>query len=77
MLGHEDPRAHHWMLGEGMVHGVRLRDGRAERYRNRRIRSSAVARKRTSPASRSPASTCRDGCRPASTGAGLRTREER
>ncbi|CAM5302371.1 hypothetical protein SGRIM119S_07437 [Streptomyces griseorubiginosus] len=21
-LGLEDPRAHHWMLGEGMVHGV-------------------------------------------------------
>ncbi|MFD5340821.1 carotenoid oxygenase family protein [Streptomyces hawaiiensis] len=30
VLGLEDPRAHHWMLGEGMVHGVRLRAGRAE-----------------------------------------------
>ena len=26
---------HHWFLGHGMVHGVRLRAGRAEWYRNR------------------------------------------
>ncbi|MEV5875263.1 carotenoid oxygenase family protein [Streptomyces sp. NPDC052101] len=45
VLGLEDPRAHHWMLGEGMVHGVRLRDGRAEWYRNRWVRSAQVARK--------------------------------
>ncbi|MFD9792812.1 carotenoid oxygenase family protein [Streptomyces sp. NPDC059070] len=45
VLGLEDPRAHHWMLGEGMVHGVRLRDGRAEWYRNRWVRSAAVSRK--------------------------------
>ncbi len=32
-----DPADHHWFLGEGMVHGVRLRDGRAEWYRNRRV----------------------------------------
>ncbi|MEV0440462.1 carotenoid oxygenase family protein [Streptomyces spectabilis] len=44
-LGLEDPRAHHWMLGDGMVHGVRLRGGRAEWYRNRWVRSSGVARK--------------------------------
>ncbi|WP_405656394.1 carotenoid oxygenase family protein [Streptomyces sp. RK9] len=44
-LGIEDPRAHHWMLGDGMVHGVRLRDGRAEWYRNRWVRSSQVAKK--------------------------------
>lgn len=43
VMGLEDPRAHHWMLGQGMVHGVRLRDGRAEWYRNRWIRSSGVA----------------------------------
>ncbi len=30
-----DPAAYHWFVGEGMVHGVRLRDGRAEWYRNR------------------------------------------
>ncbi|GAA2391789.1 carotenoid oxygenase family protein [Dactylosporangium salmoneum] len=29
--------APHWFLGRGMIHGVRLRDGRAEWYRNRWI----------------------------------------
>ncbi|MGI5486388.1 carotenoid oxygenase family protein [Microtetraspora malaysiensis] len=29
----------HWFVGEGMIHGVRLRDGRAEWYRNRWVRS--------------------------------------
>ncbi|WP_151482893.1 carotenoid oxygenase family protein [Streptomyces albicerus] len=43
VLGLEDPRAHHWMHGAGMVHGVRLRDGRAEWYRNRWVRSAGVA----------------------------------
>ena len=37
----EDPG--HWFLGAGMVHGVRLRDGRAEWYRNRWVRSRRVA----------------------------------
>ncbi|MFJ1841901.1 MULTISPECIES: carotenoid oxygenase family protein [unclassified Streptomyces] len=49
VLGLEDPRAHHWMLGDGMVHGVRLRDGRAEWYRNRWVRSSQVAEKLGEP----------------------------
>ncbi|MEU8717050.1 carotenoid oxygenase family protein [Streptomyces sp. NPDC048663] len=49
VLGLEDPRAHHWMLGEGMVHGVRLREGRAEWYRNRWVRSSQVAAKLGEP----------------------------
>ncbi|WP_313407082.1 carotenoid oxygenase family protein [Aeromicrobium sp.] len=34
---------HHWFLGEGMVHGVRLRDGQAQWYRNRWVRSASVA----------------------------------
>jgi carotenoid cleavage dioxygenase-like enzyme len=38
-----DDRKHHWFLGSGMVHGVRLRNGRAEWYRNRWVRSKAVA----------------------------------
>lgn len=38
----DDP-GHHWFLGAGMVHGVRLRDGKAEWYRNRWVRSKAVA----------------------------------
>ena len=38
-----DPATHHWFVGDGMVHGVRLRDGRAEWYRNRWVRSTAVS----------------------------------
>jgi carotenoid cleavage dioxygenase len=38
------PEQHHWFAGAGMVHGVRLRDGRAEWYRNRYVRSQAVRR---------------------------------
>src|SRR5438309_2867037 len=38
-----DPATYHWFLGTGMVHGIRLRDGRAEWYRNRWVRSADVA----------------------------------
>jgi carotenoid cleavage dioxygenase-like enzyme len=41
-LGLETP-VQHWFLGPGMVHGVRLRDGRAEWYRNRWVRSRRIA----------------------------------
>jgi carotenoid cleavage dioxygenase len=41
-LGLDDPD-YHWFLGPGMVHGVRLRDGRAEWYRNRWVRSQRLA----------------------------------
>jgi carotenoid cleavage dioxygenase-like enzyme len=41
-LGLDDPN-YHWFVGAGMVHGVRLRDGQAEWYRNRWVRSKAVA----------------------------------
>ncbi|MCP2334975.1 carotenoid oxygenase family protein [Actinomadura rupiterrae] len=34
-----EPSAH-WFTGHGMVHGIRLRDGRAEWYRNRWVRTS-------------------------------------
>lgn len=34
-----DPATHHWFLGQGMVHGVRLAGGRAEWYRNRYVAS--------------------------------------
>jgi len=40
-LGLDDP-GYHWFVGEGMVHGVRLRDRRAEWYRNRWVRCRAV-----------------------------------
>jgi carotenoid cleavage dioxygenase len=32
----------HWFAGHGMLHGVRLRDGRAEWYRNRWVRTAAL-----------------------------------
>jgi carotenoid cleavage dioxygenase len=38
-----DPATYHWFVGTGMVHGMRLRDGRAEWYRNRWVRSADVA----------------------------------
>ncbi|MBM7786689.1 carotenoid oxygenase family protein [Tenggerimyces flavus] len=33
----------HWFAGHGMVHGVRIADGRAEWYRNRWVRTSLLA----------------------------------
>jgi carotenoid cleavage dioxygenase-like enzyme len=36
----EDPG--HWFVGHGMLHGVRLREGRAEWYRNRWVRTGAL-----------------------------------
>ncbi|MFJ9522036.1 carotenoid oxygenase family protein [Kitasatospora sp. NPDC101801] len=32
----------HWFMGSGMVHGIRLRDGRAEWYRNRWVHTPAL-----------------------------------
>ena len=37
-----DPATYHWFSGDGMVHGVSLRDGQACWYRNRWVRSPAV-----------------------------------
>jgi carotenoid cleavage dioxygenase-like enzyme len=37
------PEGQHWFVGPGMIHGLRLRDGRAEWYRNRYVRSGGVA----------------------------------
>jgi carotenoid cleavage dioxygenase len=47
-----DPRTYHWFTGDGMVHGVRLRDGTARWYRNRWIRTPTVARALGEPAAR-------------------------
>ena len=41
-IGDVDPASHHWFRGDGMVHGVRLREGAAEWYRNRWVRSDTV-----------------------------------
>jgi len=38
-----DPRSHHWFVGDGMVHGLRLQGGRARWYGARWIRSNAVS----------------------------------
>ena len=38
-----DPERYHWFMGDGMAHGIRIRDGRAQWYRNRWIRSAPVA----------------------------------
>ena len=38
-----NPTSHHWFIGDGMVHAVRLDGGRALWYRNRWIRTDAIA----------------------------------
>ena len=42
-IGDPDPAKYHWFLGAGMAHGLRLRDGKANWYRNRWVRSVDVA----------------------------------
>ncbi len=37
-----DPHTYHWFTGNGMVHGVRIRDGKAEWYRNRYVADDTV-----------------------------------
>jgi carotenoid cleavage dioxygenase len=49
-----DPATYHWFSGTGMVHGVRVRDGRAEWYRNRWVRSASVARELGEPVRSGP-----------------------
>lgn len=43
-----DSMGHHWFSGPGMVHGVRIDDGRALWYRNRWVRGSGGAAPNTS-----------------------------
>jgi len=38
-----NPDSHHWFIGDGMVHGLRLDSGRADWYRNRWVRSESIA----------------------------------
>ena len=44
--GPHDPMRAHWFLGDGMVHGIRLRGGKAEWYRNRYVGSVSRQRRR-------------------------------
>ncbi|BDX35139.1 carotenoid cleavage dioxygenase [Mycobacterium antarcticum] len=43
-IGEIDPELYHWFIGDGMVHGTRIRDGKAEWYRNRWVRSPHASR---------------------------------
>jgi 8'-apo-carotenoid 13,14-cleaving dioxygenase len=48
---------HHWFIGDGMVHGVRIKDGKALWYKNRWLRSNAVSKalgEAPAPGPRSP-----------------------
>jgi carotenoid cleavage dioxygenase-like enzyme len=49
-----DPASHHWFIGDGMVHGLRIEGGRAHWYRNRWIRSTPVAAALGEPAAPGP-----------------------
>ncbi|SDY16376.1 carotenoid cleavage dioxygenase [Amycolatopsis xylanica] len=42
-LSEVDPATYNWFMGDGMVHGVRLRDGKAQWYRNRWVRNPKIA----------------------------------
>ena len=41
-LGETDVDSYHWFTGSGMIHGVRLEEGRADWYRNRWVRSAEL-----------------------------------
>jgi carotenoid cleavage dioxygenase len=43
-IGEIDPALYHWFIGDGMVHGLRIRDGKAEWYRNRFVRGPVTAK---------------------------------
>lgn len=52
--------SHHWFLGDGMVHGVKLEGGKALWYRNRWIRSNAVSDQLGEPRAPGPRSDMSD-----------------
>ena len=43
------PESYHWFLGDGMVHGIALGEGKAKWYRNRYVGSDTVAAKLSRP----------------------------
>lgn len=49
-----DPKSHHWFSGDGMVHGLKIENGRALWYKNRWIRSQRVAALRGTTAAPGP-----------------------
>ncbi len=40
--GKVDSSSHHWFIGDGMIHGIRLEGGRADWYRNRWVRGTRI-----------------------------------
>src|SRR5471032_301867 len=46
---------YHWFVGDGMVHGVELRDGAASWYRNRWVRTTPITDATHEPAASGPA----------------------
>jgi carotenoid cleavage dioxygenase len=50
----ENPAIYHWFTGDGMVHGVRLRDGTAEWYRSRWVGTDSVNRRLGRPPAAGP-----------------------
>ncbi len=42
-LGEPNPARYHWFTGDGMVHGIRIANGRALWYRNRWVRTTQVS----------------------------------
>ncbi|MFC4290815.1 carotenoid oxygenase family protein [Sphingorhabdus arenilitoris] len=51
-----NPATHHWFTGDGMVHGVRIQDGKALWYKNRWLRSNAVSAQLGEPPAPGPRS---------------------
>ena len=42
-IGTQDEASYHWFSGDGMLHGIELRDGQAASYRNRWVRTDQAA----------------------------------
>ena len=45
----KDGKGSHWFLGDGMVHGIRLKNGKAEWYRNRFVQTLDITEPLTDP----------------------------
>ena len=55
-----DPRGHHWFVGDGMVHGIRINNGKVEWYHNRYIKARALENKGGPIAAEGPRRVSRD-----------------
>jgi 8'-apo-carotenoid 13,14-cleaving dioxygenase len=59
-IGKANHASYHWFTGDGMVHGVKLKEGKALWYRNRWIKSKAVSATLGQPVVPGPHSGARD-----------------